>query len=38
MLIREQLKEGADFIKIYETGKDDEIDEKVCDSLSVHAS
>ncbi len=27
-VIREQLKEGADFIKIYETGKDDEIDGK----------
>ena len=37
-VIREQVKEGADFIKIYETGRDTLVDGRLAHALSVHRS
>ena len=37
-VIREQVKEGADFIKIYETGRDTLVDGSAAHALSIHRS
>ena len=37
-VIREQVKQGADFTKIYETGRDQIVDGNVAHALSVHRS